>query len=55
MQRTETHIAMAEMPAKDYASVLLETMCDATDPPRPIAPANSVADDTAKDTGGRGR
>jgi DNA-binding Lrp family transcriptional regulator len=27
MQRTETHIAMAEMPAKDYASDLLERMC----------------------------
>jgi DNA-binding Lrp family transcriptional regulator len=28
MQRTETHIAMAEMPAKDYASVLLDKMRD---------------------------
>lgn len=26
MQRTETHIAMAEMPAKDYPSALLDKM-----------------------------
>jgi hypothetical protein len=30
MQRTETHIAMAEMPAKDYPGLLLERMCGTT-------------------------
>ncbi len=43
MQRTETHIAMAEMPAKDYAALLLDRMREAVDRGRGGVSANGSA------------
>jgi hypothetical protein len=40
MQRTETHIAMAEMPAKDYAAILLDRMRQPVDRGRRGVSAN---------------